>query len=1251
MMMNRDNKCRINGTFMNPEDGFARDVLLALALVVLATWAGPAGAQAAAGSPLTNEIRILELQGTVEISPAGAATWVLTQPHQVLHPSDRLRTGPNSRVALRWSDQSIVPFGALTEIEILPPHEPGAQSGLHLFKGIASFFHRDKPGRIRVITRGAVAGVEGTEFVMAVETSNNVERTKLWLIDGKVQFSNPQGAIRLTNGQQGIGEFGKAPELLTAGFIANNVLQWAFYYPAVLDSRDLALTTHEQQVLAASLAAYREGDLLGALAKYPDARQPASDAERVYYAALLLSVGQVEKTEDALAALPAADPSEHLQRLATALRQLIAAVKRDTNFPPLTSHLSPATATELLAASYYEQSLAFREDSLRKALKLAREAATNSPEFGFAWARVAELEFSFGRTGAALDALNKGLTLSPSNAQALALKGFLLAAQNKTHEAIDWFNHAIAADSALGNAWLGRGLCKIRLGWSAAVPSRSAYGVPALAGSAPLSSSDLGSTNVRRAKAGTPYAVPQSALEDLLVAAALEPQRSLLRSYLGKAYGNAGDGERAAHEFDLAKRLDPNDPTPWLYSALLHREENRINEGLNDLERSVELNDNRRVYRSRLLLDEDRAVRSSSLANLYQSAGMNEVAVREAARAVSYDYGNYSGHLFLSDSFNALRDPTRFNLRYETVWFNELLLANLLSPVGGTPLSQHISQQEYSRLFTRDRIGLSTDSSYRSDGQYRELASQFGVVGNFSYAFDLDYQHNDGVRPNNELDRIEWYTTLKYQLTPRDSLFLLTKYQDFHSGDNFQYYDPTASARPNFNFDEFQSPIILGGYHHQWTPGSHTLFLGGRLENDQRFSDKAVPLPVLFKDNSGILFPPGTVTAHGSVSFDASLRSQFEAWTAELQQIQQSARQTLIVGGRLQSGNLDTRSLLTNPSAATNLFNMPAADAHSVDDFARATAYAYYTVEPIRESRLLLTAGLAYDYVHYPLNFRAPPIQTGETSRRQWSPKAALIWTPAPELTLRGVYTRSLGGVTLDESFRLEPSQLAGFSQTFRTIIPESLVGSVSAPAFETWGAALDWYFNTRTYIGLQADLLSSKVSQTIGVFDFNDFTPPIVPSSTPQRLNYREQSAAVTVNQLLTDEWSLGAQYRFAHSSLDSIFPAIATFLPPPANRSDEADLHRLSLNVLFNHPSGFYALAESQSFFQHNASSVTRLPGDSFQQLNFFAGYRFRQERAEITVGALNVTDQDYRLNPLSVYQELPRKRVFYARVRFRF
>ena len=653
------------------------------------TSSGMVCAQSVVGSGATNEIRIVELQGMVEVASATATTWAQAQINQILRPFDRLRTGANSRMALLWSDRSVVSFGALTEIEVLPPHSSDAQCGLHLLRGIISFFHRDEPGHIRVITRGAVAGVEGTEFVLAAEPEKDTELTTMSVIDGKVRFGNEQATLLLTNGQQAVVEPGKAP-VRTAGFIANNVLQWCFYYPAMIDPADLPFTPEEQKILGESLNAYRSGDLQVALAKYPSGRQPGSDAERVYYAGLLLGVGQVEPAEAALASLSASDAFNHPQRVAAALRQLISAVKRQPN-PAV---IRPQLATEFLANSYHEQSRAMPEMSLPAALDSARQAVTNSPNFGFAWERVAELEFSFGHTSRALDALNKSLTLAPRNAQALALKGFLLAAQNHVGDAIGWFDRALAVDSALGNAWLGRGLCRIRRGDA------------------------------------------RSGREDLLVAAALEPQRAGLRSYLGKAYADAGDYPRAGKELQLAKKLDPNDPTSWLYSALLNQENNRINDAIRDLEKSQALNDNRSVYRSQLLLDQDQAVRSANLAGMYQDAGMFDVAAREAGRAVNYDYANYSAHLFLANSYYGLSDPNMINLRYETPAENEYLLANLLAPVSAGTMSPTISQQEYSPLFERDRLGVVSDTEYLSRGAWTESGAQFGTYENFSYAVE-----------------------------------------------------------------------------------------------------------------------------------------------------------------------------------------------------------------------------------------------------------------------------------------------------------------------------------------------------------------------------------------------------------------------------------------------------------------------------------------------------------------------------------
>ena len=69
-----------------------------------------------------------------------------------------------------------------------------------------------------------------------------------------------------------------------------------------------------------------------------------------------------------------------------------------------------------------------------------------------------------------------------------------MSAQNKIAEAGDYFDRAIEADGSLANGWLGRGLVRIRR---------------------------------NHVEAGR---------KDLETAAALEPNRAFLRSYLGKAW-------------------------------------------------------------------------------------------------------------------------------------------------------------------------------------------------------------------------------------------------------------------------------------------------------------------------------------------------------------------------------------------------------------------------------------------------------------------------------------------------------------------------------------------------------------------------------------------------------------------------------------------------------------------------------------------------------------------------------------------
>ena len=41
----------------------------------------------------------------------------------------------------------------------------------------------------------------------------------------------------------------------------------------------------------------------------------------------------------------------------------------------------------------------------------------------------------------------------------------------------------------------------------------------------------------------------------------------------------------------------------------------------------------------------------------------------------------------------------------------------------------------------------------------------------------------------------------------------------------------------------------------------------------------------------------------------------------------------------------------------------------------------------------------------------------------------------------------------------------------------------------------------------------------------------------------------------------------------------------------------------------------------------------------------------RAELSVGVLNLTDRDYKLNPLTLYNELPRERLLTVSFKFNF
>ncbi|MBI3869663.1 MAG: TonB-dependent receptor [Verrucomicrobia bacterium] len=1159
----------------------------------------PMASQAAAsGGASTNGVIVLAIEGEKEkfqIQRAGGPEWDPGYVGQRLNPNDSGRLGPATRATVRLSDLTVMRLAENSRFTVHPPSGESESFGVSLWHGLLYLFHRDAPGSTRINSRTASAATRGTEFI--VESDENTGRFSLAVIAGEGELSNEAGRAIVKPGERASADPGVAPRM-TAKVEANALIQWVLYYPGVVAVEDLGLTDADTQRLSTSLAAYRAGDLPEAFRAYPSnpaAAAGASDAEKVYRAALLASLGQVNA---AAAMLPSdATASPGLRAASAALRSVIKAVSR----PELVAIVSTETnrlASEWMAESYERQS-ARQLESARLAALLATIAA---PQFGFAWARLAELEIGFGRFTEAQAALDRALSLSPRNAQAHALRGFMAIRRFALSEARAAFDEAIRLDGALANAWLGRGLLRIRSGDRA------------------------------------------GGREDMQIAASLEPQRGVLRSYLAKAWQESRELDHARTELDLAKELDPQDPTAWLYSSLVNLNQNRLNQAVRDLQRSQALNDNRAIYRSRFLLDQDLAVRGANLAGAYESVGLRDVALAEAGRSIASDYANYSAHLFLADTYNLLRDPHGILLRYETPWLSEYLLANLLSPAAAGTLSQTLGEQDFARFFVRGGIGLVSATDYLSRGDWTESAAQYGRFNRMSYAVETSFRSERGQRPNEDITSTFVDAQFKQELSPQDSVYLQAIYYSADQGDLTPYYSPTNGV-PGLRVLERQEPLLIGGYHREWNPGSHTLFLASRLTDAMSVRNPAAG-PVTIANAGGLPLAIPTVV-------DAAYRSRLEIYTAEIQHILERDAHTWVAGLRAQTGQINARNEFVSP-AVLSTFPIPLTPGPSTvtevgGDFSRFGGYLYDHWRMGRSFTLI--AGLGYDHLRYPLNYRLAPLQAGEQNRDMLAPKLGFVWNPQPSTTLRGAVSRSLAGVSLDQSFQLEPTQIAGFNQAFRSLIPESLANANSGAEMRMAMLAVDQRIGSNTWVGVSGAWLTSELERLSGSFGL---VPAFTNSSLSERLNYQERSIGGYAYHLLGDEWSLGARYRLTHSEIEAAHPDLpsTTFVTPPFSPpASSALLHSARLFVQFQHPSGFFGLGEAIWHRQSNRNYVPDLPGDDFWQLNVHAGYRWPNRRAEIRVGLLNLTDQDYRLNPLSETETLPRHRTLAVSLRLNF
>ena len=638
--------------------------------------------------------------------------------------------------------------------------------------------------------------------------------------------------------------------------------------------------------------------------------------------------------------------------------------------------LSPGSSRAWLALSYAQQTAI----ELEKALGSARKAAALASDSSLVQARVAELLMSSGDTREAERAAQAAIKANPDDARAHMVQGFVHLAQIDTTKARQDFTTAIELDSTEPLARLGLGLALIRDG-------------------------DL-----------------EEGREQIEIAVILDPNNSLLRSYLGKAYYEENTAERdklAATQYGIAKKLDPNNPTPWFYDAILKETQNRPVQALKELQKSIALNDNRAVYRSKLLLDQDRATREASVARGYTELGLDQLAISEAATSLSLDPASTSAHRFLADTYSESN-------RHEIARVSELLQAQLLQPLNITPVPPSVPftdlkflpnvdtsawlSSDYSQLFEKDGVRLLASGLVGGLDTFSDEVSLSALTDKLSVSAGQYYYTTDGFRTNNDLTNFIY--NVFAQASPNDLFSFQAEYRQRHTehGDIVLNFDPAEFGRQ----DRFEVDQDTARFGFRLSPSPQLRVLGSLIYSRR-------------KDNQRV-FPAGEP--------DLDIRGVAEGTSYELQGQYVQPRFNLIAGGGYAP--VDGTTSITADFSKFGGVSCPLPSCSITDplDVQQENAYLYANVALL--ANLIATLGLGYDV-----------FDDGSADLRKWDPKVGLQWKPHRALQLRAAAFRTLKRSLVVEQ-TIEPTQVAGFSQFF-----DDFNGTTST----TVGGAADVWF------------------------------------------------------------------------------------------------------------------------------------------------------------------------------------------------
>ena len=938
------------------------------------------------------------------------------------------------------------------------------------------------------------------------------DRASILVLEGRVVAANDQGNVAVQPGEIAEAHAGAAP---TSRILVNprDAVQWALYYPPIL------ATPAGQGGTTTSL------DALNKVAQ--------SDRDANYYlqrAALLLDVG---RQDEARADIDAALQRDPKSGLAHALLAIIHVVRNEREQALTEGDAAVAlsdTAATRIALSYAQQA-DFRIEAARDTLLAA---VSNQPDNALAWARLSELWLMLGDKEQSRAAAAKATALAPDLARTQLVQGYAELADYRGEQASSSFQRAIELSPADPMAHLGLGLAQISNGQL------------------------------------------ETGRSELEVAVALDANQALLRAYLGKAYFEEKRTPLDSQQYSIAKQLDPHDPTAYLYDGILKQTINRPVEALADLEQSMALNDERAVYRSRLLLDKDRAARGTSQARVYNDLGFVELGVEAATTSLSIDPANAAAHRFLSDAYQGVR-------RREIARVSELLQAQMLQDININPIQPSRSEanlnivtaggpasagfNEFTPLFERNMTQFDVSALAGNNSTYGAEAVLSGLYDRFSFGLSALTYNTDGWRPNNGLEQDIYDVFVQAALTDQFNVQAEYRHRKSTEGDLTFNFDPEDFLADKTTQRQLNTTRL--GLRYTLNPQAQILLSYVHGDKDENL-DQLTLIP-------GVV----AITSRSGASEQAD---QYEA-----QFLGQSGIMRTVLGVAYNTADRRDNTNITfdDPNDPANTFTSQSV----VDNTNRQPrAYAYLLLQP--SALVVWTLGASYD--HY---------EDDTLTVDSFNPKLGVQWDIRPDLLLRAAAFQVVKPA-LVSNLSLEPTQVAGFNQLF-----DDINGTQS----QLYGAALDWRANQDVKAGVE--FTYRELDEPV----FNDFTGDWIAEQRKEQWN-----------RLYLD-WT--PSYRVAvHTELVyDRYRSESGILTEFNNLPEKVVTWSLPVKVNYFDPSGFFAglgaTYVNQSVQRSSSPFVTQASGeDNFVVVDASIGYRFPKRLGMLSLSALNLLDTDF-------------------------